>query len=253
MACSLINIGPNIGPGVSGSGNLKTETRPVSGFDRVAFSGVGQLSITQGEAESLEVEADDNLLQYLKTEVQDGTLTISISDAPTGGIRPTQEIHYTLVVKELTYLEVSGAGSAELGDLTTTDLVVDASGAGNIRFGKVTATSLDVTASGAGSVRIADLQSELFAVELSGAGNMEVAGKVDRLKLEISGAGSIKAGDLEAIEANIDMSGAGKATLWVTLRLDAVMSGVGNLEYYGSPELIFDDTGVGDVKTLGEK
>src|SRR5690242_12646963 len=54
---------------VHGSGNVVTEARPVSGFDRVSVSGAGQLKVTQGDAESLTIETDDNLLPYIRSEV----------------------------------------------------------------------------------------------------------------------------------------------------------------------------------------
>ena len=46
---------------VRGSGDIETEERDVSGFDEVYLSGIGNLIVTQGEEESLVIEADDKL------------------------------------------------------------------------------------------------------------------------------------------------------------------------------------------------
>ena len=75
--------------GVRGSGDLVTESRQVSDFDRVALSGSGQVVITQGAEEGLSVEADDNLMQYVRTEVSGRTLELGL-DAPGTIVRPSR-------------------------------------------------------------------------------------------------------------------------------------------------------------------
>ena len=48
---------------LDGSGDVISESREVSDFNRVVFGGVGELQLTQGDQESLTVTADDNLLE----------------------------------------------------------------------------------------------------------------------------------------------------------------------------------------------
>ena len=43
--------------------NIRTETREVSGFDRVDLAGFGDLVLTQGEEESLTIEASPDILE----------------------------------------------------------------------------------------------------------------------------------------------------------------------------------------------
>ncbi len=50
---------------IQGSGDVITESRDVSGFDSVSLTGIGRVIITQGDKESLTIEADDNLLEYI--------------------------------------------------------------------------------------------------------------------------------------------------------------------------------------------
>ena len=40
----------------------------VSSFDQVSLNGQGDLIITQGEQESLQIEAEDNLIPVIETE-----------------------------------------------------------------------------------------------------------------------------------------------------------------------------------------
>ena len=63
---------------VTGSGHLATETRSVSGFDQVELAIRGELIITQGDQESLEIEAEDNLLDYIETTTYGDTLVIGL-------------------------------------------------------------------------------------------------------------------------------------------------------------------------------
>jgi hypothetical protein len=231
MSCLTVNIGGGF-KSVRGSGNVITETRQVSGFERVSLSGVGELTLTQADQESLEVDAEDNLIPYIKTEVRGNTLYIEI-DPDRVTIRPTKPILYRLAMKEIRGIDVSGAGSVQAGDIQTDNLDVDSSGVGKVELGM--------------------LQADKLAVSISGAGGLEVAGgKVERLKIEISGAGAYKAPDLQSQVADILISGAGNAKLWVADSLDVMLSGAGSIEYYGQPSVTQEVSGVGGVKSLGE-
>ena len=68
-ACSLSTIQDSRDV-ITGSGNVITESRDVSGFDGVSHTGIGRVIITQSDTESLTIEADDNLMEYITSEVQ---------------------------------------------------------------------------------------------------------------------------------------------------------------------------------------
>jgi hypothetical protein len=93
-----------------------------------------------------------------------------------------------------------------------------------------------VSVHGAGNLEVEDFAGERFEFNLSGAGNLDIDGSVDELDVQLSGAGDVDARDLKARRADVQLSGAGSATLTVTDRLRARISGVGNLTYYGDPE-----------------
>jgi hypothetical protein len=56
--------------GVRGSGNVVEETREVSGVSGVELATLGTLHVEIGESESLRIEAEDNLLEYIETDVR---------------------------------------------------------------------------------------------------------------------------------------------------------------------------------------
>ena len=55
---------------------IKSETRPVSGFDRLSVRYYGDVVLEQGDTEGLVIEADEELLPRIKSEVREGQLTI---------------------------------------------------------------------------------------------------------------------------------------------------------------------------------
>src|SRR5215831_14013845 len=61
---------------IKGSGKSATESRNVSGFTSVEIDGSGALQVEQTGTESLTITADDNLLQYLTSEISGGRLKL---------------------------------------------------------------------------------------------------------------------------------------------------------------------------------
>ena len=61
---------------VRGSGDVIVEERDVSDFEEILVTGAGRVIVTQGGSESLSIETDDNLMQYIETEVRGNTLEI---------------------------------------------------------------------------------------------------------------------------------------------------------------------------------
>jgi hypothetical protein len=216
---------------VTGSGNVVTEQREVSGFERIALSGAGKVIITQGEKEALTIETDDNLMRYIKTEVRDGTLGLSF----TGNVipLPSRSLIFRVSVVDLTGLDSSGAGSFEIGRLDTDRLKVTLSGAGNVGIDELKATDL--------------------AVAVSGAGNVELAGQVETQEIDLSGLGSYNAPALESRTASVRISGAGNTAIWALDTLDVEISGAGNVEYFGSPKVTQEISGAGKVTSRGDK
>lgn len=195
-----------------GSGVVVQEARPISSFDVVSFNGVGEVVIRQGDAVRLEVQAEDNVLPHLVTEVRGDALQISFdTERWSNFIRPTEPIRFAVTTPSLTGLKLAG-----LGD-----------------------------------IQVLALNGERLDVALSGAGRIALAGTVDEQVVNVSGAGTYDAGGLASHRATVNMSGAGRATLWVQEALDVNISGVGSVGYYGAPRVRQSITGLGSLKPLG--
>jgi len=92
-----------------------------------------------------------------------------------------------------------------------------------------------IDASGANNIKVEGIKGTDFSVDLSGAGNVDLYGEVDRLDAELSGAGNIDAKELKAKEVRVSVSGAASADVYAKDFLDASVSGVGSIDYYGDP------------------
>lgn len=219
---------------VRGSGNVITESREVSGFDEIRLDGAGRLVITQGDTESLEIEAEDNLLPELTSDVRGGTLILGYQEKFwRTSVIPTKEIHYTLTVMDLQKVTFNGAADLEMTSLQTSSLTIEINGAGQIKINDLTADSVSVT--------------------INGTGNVELAGEVSTQTIEIDGAGNVRAGDLLTATTSIEVNGLGNSTVWATESLDVTINGGGSLNYYGSPSVTQDINGAGSINSLGQK
>lgn len=208
------------------------EERPVKDFNRVQMAGVGKLEISQGSQEKLVVEADEAYLPYLNTRVENGTLILGETQP---GIIFTNmdQITYTLTVKQLQGISLSGLGNVESGPLT--------------------ASSMDIQVSGSGDIVIENLQADALNVQISGLGSARLTGKVTRQQVSISGSGHYEASGLESDDVVATISGLGSMEIWAKNTLKAAISGSGNIAYYGEPALTSDVSGLGNLESRGKK
>src|SRR5512136_2368361 len=127
--------------GVSGSGNVVTETRQVTGFDGVTVTGAGNILIDQSGAESLTITTDDNLLQYITTEVRGGKLVIEFAKGLI--FDRVKELTFNIGAKNLNSVEANGAANVQGKNIATEKLSIKLNGASAITLSG-TATEQDV-------------------------------------------------------------------------------------------------------------
>lgn len=234
LACSFSGVNININTDIiKGSGNIIQETRDVNKINAVSLSSIGELTIINGDKEELVIKADENLLPYITTKVNNGQLTIGTKNGI--NINPSSKIHYTLYVTgKITTLDVSGLGNIITDKIETDRIYLEVSGSGNIRVDELISEKADSTVSGLGSIEIEK-------------------GKIGDHTIEISGSGQLKASDVENEQCEINISGLGSARVWVTERLNAEISGSGNIEYYGNPRIQQNVSGLGKIRSMGSR
>jgi hypothetical protein len=210
--------------GVRGSGDMNTESRQVSGFTKIELRGTGTLTVEVTGTESLTIQAEDNLMPLLTSEVEEGRLILGTTEP----VSPTQEIVYTVTVANLEAVSVSGSGA------------LNASG--------IEAPAFEIIVSGSGTVSVDQLTAGELVVTMSGSGEVDVSGTADLLGLVVSGSGNYLGERMEATTAEVEVSGSGDAVVDVTDQLEARVSGSGRIEYLGDPTVDSSITGSGEIE-----
>lgn len=208
------------------------EQRALPPFRQVTVTGFAEVTLIQGAAESITVEAPAKQLRRVRTGVRNGTLTIANDQSRRwwsgffrGGTRPAR---VTVTYRELEAINASGAVRVRADGLRT--------------------DRLTVSASGATSLRISDLDTKELSVGGSGAMKVELTGRAVAQRVVISGAGDYRAADLASDDAQITVSGAGRVLVKVEKTLRIGLSGAGSVEYVGNPKVTQEISGAGRVK-----
>ena len=212
---------------IRGSGDIESEEREVSGFDEIQFTGVGNLIIEQGDEETLTVEADDNIIGLIETEVKGDELRIGFKRGV--NVIPTGKIKFYLTVKDLDRIDLLGLGDVDCDEFETDDIEFNISGSGNIDFELIAGT---------------------IETSVSGLGDINLSGEVDSHRIKISGSGKYNAEELKSKDCEIEISGLGSATVDVSGDLDIELNGVGNVYYKGDPQISQHISGLGRIKSL---
>ncbi len=170
---------------VRGNGNDITEKRDVAAFTKVEVGGAYTVNIQMGDKESLDITTDENLLKYIRTEVENGVLKIYNKKS----ISPKRKVVVNITVVKLDGVNSSGANAITITNYSGESLDINGSGASGIKLNGKT-NSLNIDISGAVGIDAKDLIAQYVSVDLSGAAGVDVyAGQ--ELKAEISGVGSI--------------------------------------------------------------
>ncbi len=218
MAVSVQSCYINLGESVTGNGNVVEETRHIGNFNELKVSSGIDVFITQSDDEALRLEADENLLEHIQTEVTDGQLKIYTDVS----IRMARSKKIYLRYKELKSIHVSSAGDVKgENTLRTMDLELRLSSAGDIKL-EVIADEIDLN--------------------ISSSGNASLSGKTGYLDAGLSSAGNLNAFELEAVKADVTVSSAGDARVYVTGEARFKCSSAGDIVYKGEPEIMESST-----------
>lgn len=245
-ACSI-----GIGRRVRGSGNVVEETRAVSGVTGVNLATIGTLTIQAGDTESLRVEAEDNLMEYLETQVFGGTLRIGTQ----GNIRldATRPVNYYLTVTGLETIEISSAGDIQAPDLKAERFSITITSSGNLQMGNLEAEALSVKISSSGNATMGVLNANTLEVDIGSSGNLDIeGGEVRTQNITISSSGNYTAPDVASEQAVARLTSSGSATIWVQDNLEANLNSSGDLRYRGDPTVKANTNSSGAVIRIGE-
>ena len=211
---------------IKGSGPLSTEEYAVQDFARISISIPGNVIITQGDTESLSIEAQSNLFPYLEVAVIGDRLRIEAEDDVE--LDPTRDITIELTLTNLSEINFAGEGIIRIDTLNT--------------------SSLSINFAGSGDVEINQLTTDLFELILAGSGDIFVAGTTTEQDLTIAGEGIIESRSFESQDTRVNITGSGSAFLNVTETLQVNITGQGTVRYLGNPSVESSILGEGSVE-----
>jgi len=204
----------------------------VSNFSELAFSVAGNVYLTQGSEEKVEVECSDEIFEKLEFDLSGDRLTIR-KDRNWNwrdGFR-SSDLDVYITMKNIERLSVSGSGTiSSENQLNTDDLRLSVSGSGDMEL---------------------DLNSSEVDIRISGSGSIRLDGTADKTEASISGSGKVKAEDMQTRIFEASISGSGNCYVNATEELRAKISGSGNVYYNGKPDRVnSNSSGSGKVKRM---
>jgi len=154
-----------------------------------------------GPAEPIVVEAQENLLPLIRTELVGATLTIDGKEAFTS----TQPIQVTVVVPTLVGVTLSGGSQATIDGLAADSLAVSISG-GSAVTATGSADALELSASGGSRANLENLSTRTATIDVSG-------GSVANVRVSDLATGSASGGARVTVfgGANLDVETSGGA------------------------------------------
>jgi hypothetical protein len=209
---------------IRGNGRPEIENRLTSNFDEVVNNGSFEVHILPGDRHEVEVDAESNLLPFIRTSVSGRKLFIETTDNRC--INNTMTIIVTVYTPYIDGIELNGSGYVSVYDLFLDELNLRLSGSGDI---------------------VAEADAIHINATNTGSGTIEISGITETTDFNISGSGEIEAYSLLQRRCYATISGSGNMYVRVSDLLDAVISGSGNIYYRGNPDVIQRISGSGRI------
>ncbi len=231
---------------IKGTGPSKAKDFKVSGFHGIDVSHGFDVILVQGNSEGLTLTVQENLLEYITVEVEQGILKI-YSDK---NINPTQPMKARISFKDLNEINVSGGGDVTSETtLNLQNMKVSMSGGGDVTF-NLNADALKCGISGGGDLKI-DGNVKDYDLELSGGGDVvSVLNATSVIDCRVSGGGDVKITSKgKTSDAKINISGGGDLTMDLnTEKMNFSLSGGGDATLNGQAgDVTINLNGGGDI------
>jgi len=245
----------------------KRETRQVSGFTGIDASSVFDISVTKGDTESLTIEADNEVLQYVRSEVRNGVLNLYLDN--NNKARNIKTLKASIVMKNLDRISLSGACKLTANDLFTSDsfkagcsgvakmtvnvstgqLNLESSGSCNIQIKANVTGDANLNMSGTSKVK-GELKAMNVKFNTSGVSSIELTGSANDIIVDVSGSSKIMAENFPVKNAIIRSSGTGKVNVNVSDNLKVNSSGTSTVNYKGSPVIEVNNSRMAKVRSI---
>ncbi len=199
---------------VTGSGNIITQKRSVKEFSSISASTGVEVEIRVGDHFAVEVEADDNVLEFLVTKVEDHTLKIRTRNVN------LMNAHLKVYITAPSIGEIKASSSAHI------EIIEVLKSTEKIKM--ITSSSATINA---------NVDAPELVLEASSSSKITIGGRARIVRAEASSSGEIEAGTLLSEQTKADASSSGIVNVFASIKLDAHASSSGIVRYKGTAEV----------------
>lgn len=199
---------------IEGNGNLVTREVPVQSFDALNASGVYELKLTQGDKESVKIEADENLQELFAVRNDGSKLVIDTKKMNNKNLKSKNKMRVYITFRKLKSMELSTVGNVTSDNqLNFDDLDLEATSVGNVNL-KMNVNTLNL--------------------DNKGVGDVQLSGKAENAVVRNKGVGSLEASNFIVQTMDIDNSGVGHAEINAEKTLKVKDSFLGKVKNKGA-------------------
>ena len=195
---------------------MTTTTRSTSDYDGIKCAGSFDYILVSGTEGKITIEGEENLLDYVITEVKDNQLVIKTKKHVYLKPSNNKTIKITIPFKDIDNVSLAGSG-----DLWNEDII--------------NATDLDVALAGSGDI-VLDIRATNTEGRIAGSGDLTLKGSTNKLEAKVAGSGDFHGFDLQSNHTVVAVAGSGDAEVVSNESLKARVAGSGDIEYRGNPK-----------------
>ena len=204
------------GKKISGNGKMVTKSRNTSDYDEIKLKGSLDVALVSGSEGNITIEGESNLIEYVRTEVENDVLKIYVEKGYYLKISRGKKLIVTVPFKDLSKVTLSGSG-----DIYSTDIIKT--------------SSFKTGISGSGDIKLA-VNAQNTEGYVTGSGDLTLSGTSQNFDCKVTGSGDLEAYSLEAKEVNASVTGSGDIYVTATSSIKARITGSGDISYKGNPE-----------------
>jgi hypothetical protein len=231
---------------IHGNGRIVNNYRTPGSFNKLTNSTGIDVIFRVSDTTGISIEAEENLLDYIETEINNNTLEIGTRRG-TNCLDFTEPARIIVTTPALSEFVQSGSGDF-LGDALSGSFVsVRSSGSGDISIDAITGNDLEMRTSGSGDMQIKAINCSSIDAKISGSGDINVKGNATNASFQTTGSGNYYAQGLLLKTADITISGSGNIYTSIENRLNARISGSGNIYLKGNPSISENISGSGRI------
>jgi len=253
---------------IKGSGKIATEERKIKGtFEKISSQTRIDVEIEQADNYEIIVEADDNIIPYMLTEISGGKLKIYFDEVTITGFKQAKVYVKLPKISELKSsssatirtqksiksenlkLDASSSGDILLTEVIANSVNIDTSSSSTVEIEKVDTKSLDIKSSSASDVKIKHIETPKINLSASSSSDITLQGKTNDLDIKASSTGKINAKNLSADNVNVSASSSSSVSVYPNVSLSAKASSTADIYYYNKPQNIDKETSsMGTIK-----